>query len=43
MATTPVFLPGEFNAQRNSGLQTIGLQRVGYDQRDLVRMHVPLS
>ena len=31
MATTPIFLPGEFHGQEPGGLQSIGSQRVGHD------------
>ena len=32
---TPVFLPGESHREKPEGLQSIGLQRIRHNQRDL--------
>ena len=41
MATTPVFLPGEFPCtEEPGGLQSIGSQRVGHNRSDLAHMCV---
>ena len=40
---TPVFLPGKFHGHEPGRLQSIGLQRVGQDWRNLARTHIPVK